>query len=65
MSKQLRKAILEDKGTSRLRQKCLDLLTNLRLEEDLLNLRKDGPNLGKKGADKKVVKLPSSEEVEE
>ena len=65
MSKQLRKAILEDKGTSMLRQKCLDLLTNLRLEQDLLNLEKDGPNLAKKTTGGKVVKLPSPEEVEE
>lgn len=41
MSKVLRREIMEDKGHSHLKQKVLDLITNLRLEKDLLENCKD------------------------
>lgn len=43
MAKVLRKEIMEDTGKSYLKDKVLDLLTNLRLEVDLLNESKTGP----------------------
>ena len=45
MAKTLRKDVLEDKrGEPRLKQKCLDLITNMRLELELLNKAKNGPS---------------------
>jgi hypothetical protein len=35
MAKTLRRDIMEDKGTSTLRNRCLDLITNLRLEQPI------------------------------
>ena len=39
---------MEDKGNSHLKYKVLDLITNLRLEANLLNPEKNGPNLKKR-----------------
>lgn len=36
MARVLRKEIIEDKGDSHLKHKTLDLITNLRLENDIL-----------------------------
>lgn len=47
MARVLRKEIIEDKGTSLLKKKCLDLITNLRLETQLLNDAKTGPYKGR------------------
>ena len=43
MAKVLRKEVMEDTGKSQLKDKVLDILTNLRLEQDLLNDSKTGP----------------------
>ncbi len=40
MAKALRKQVLEDTGSSSLKLKVLDLITELRLENDLLNQNK-------------------------
>ncbi len=42
MAKVLRQEIIEDQGYSRLKQRALDLITNLRLEADILNEKKNG-----------------------
>lgn len=39
---------MEDKGNSHLKYKVLDLITNLRLEQNILNDCKNGPNLKKR-----------------
>jgi len=49
MVKVLRRDIMDDQGNSNLKKKVLDLITNLRLEEQLLNDTKTGPNSNKKG----------------
>jgi hypothetical protein len=43
MGKVLRLEVLNDQGYSRLKQRALDLITNLRLEADILNAKKNGP----------------------
>jgi hypothetical protein len=48
MSRVLRRDIMEDKGNSNLKYKVLDLITNLRLESNILNDQKNGPNLKKR-----------------
>jgi len=55
MSKVLRREIMEDKGNSSLKYKCLDLITNLRLESKILTDSKNGP--------KKAIKGPPQEET--
>jgi hypothetical protein len=57
MSRVLRKAVLEDQGNSSLKYKVLDVLTNLRLEAQLLNDDKTGPNTKKQ---KQVKPVPPS-----
>ena len=49
---------MEDKGNSSLKYKCLDLITNLRLESKILNDSKNGPNF------KKAKKEPSCQETQ-
>jgi len=44
MAKVLRKEIIEDKGHGTLKYKTLDLISKLRLESQLLNDAKNGPN---------------------
>jgi hypothetical protein len=46
MSRVLRKEIIEDKGSSKLKQKTLDLITNLRLEANLLDEKKKTKKIG-------------------
>ncbi len=55
MSKVLRREIMEDKGNSNLKYKCLDLITNLRLESKILTDSKNQP--------KKAIKAPPQEET--
>ncbi len=42
MARALRKDIISDKGNSKLKHTTLDLITALRLEENLLNANKTG-----------------------
>lgn len=44
MARVLRRDIMEDKGSSSLKNRTLDLITNLRLETNLLNDAKNGQN---------------------
>jgi hypothetical protein len=51
----LRKEIIEDTGNSLLKKKCLDLITHLRLEQQILNDSKTGPHKG--GPRNRVIDL--------
>lgn len=42
MAKTFRLEVLNDYGYSRLKKRALDLITNLRLEADILNAKKNG-----------------------
>jgi hypothetical protein len=48
MNEQLRAEILEDKGNSTLKRVCLDFITRLRIECNMLNEAKNGPAVAKK-----------------
>lgn len=61
MSRVLRKEIIEDKGSSKLKQKTLDLITNLRLEANLLDEKKKTKNIGQQS--KPINKNESIDEV--
>ncbi len=43
MAKVMRREVMEDTGRSHLKDKVLDILTNLRLERDVLNDTTTGP----------------------